>query len=73
MYSVCLFQFPAFLPRRLDSQNCLYLAIDFGCLAARVKNGEFEKTAVNSNFSIRNFRKNDRLQFVKYFLLDVPD
>ena len=36
MYSVSLFDFSVFLPRRLDS--------NFGCLPAWVKNGKIEKT-----------------------------
>jgi hypothetical protein len=37
------FRILRFLPRRLDSQNCLYFAIDFGCLATRVKKRRIRK------------------------------
>ena len=37
-----------FLFRRVDSQNCLYFAINFGCLTGGMKNAVNEKTqAVN--------------------------
>ena len=49
----------AFLPRRVDSQNCLYFAIDFGYLAVRVK-----KRHIRENSRCRNY-------IIKFWILST--